>query len=360
MGLEQRVSFSTNKLWGWLATAYLIGVPCLWWTGLIQDRVQGVAWHLGAFALFGVSLLCESQRVLKSYAIGVSLLCALIPCMVHAQANGYTILTLNLFIAAAVIVCLITKAPNSDWLIRRVKCLFWINAGYALMQRFGLDPLFENTAAGMFSRINQLSALLLVAVPFVGRAGMVAAIVFFLLLQSWTGILGTILLLGYRELKNPKWNLSRIGLASLASAVATGLLAQPAMWRENVVPRIETWKHVIKKALWSPFFGYGNTVGNFADAGINSWTYSVPVGAFYAIGVLGILACLVIVRWVVKSHHSTVKEAMLLFMWACLFQSFLDFPRMILLGCCLLAALEIKNQEIENENRRSERAVPSV
>lgn len=349
--METRVSFSGSDVWRWLTTGYLVLIPCLWWQGLTQDNVQVIAWHLGTFLLFAASLLVESRRTLKSPAFGLTLLAVLLPALLRTRTNGYPMLPIQAFMATVGVVCLVTKAPSSEWLIQRVRWLFWINVGYALLQRTGWDPLFQDTDAGMFSRSNQLTALLLVAVPFMGKAGRTVAAVGAVLYQSWTGMLGLLLWAGYRAFTRrctQRWVWESLMLCSVA---VTAVILTPSMWAMNVAPRIETWRNLIGFSLWSPLIGHGDTLRNFADGHLVSYfTYSVPFGAFYALGVLGIVALIALVAWMVRSRPSAQKEAALLFAWACLFQNLLDFPRMILLGCALTAALEIKNQELANES----------
>ena len=353
----QQVSFSTNKVWGWLATAYLVGVPCLWWKGLSQDNAQMIAWHLGTFLLFGMSLLCESKRTLKSPAFGFALLLILASSLAHVRVNGYPMLPIHAFIGTLAVACLATKALDAEWISRRVRWLFWINVGYALMQLKGWDPLFKGTDTGLwqnpglFSMTNQLTALLLVAVPFLGLPGRFLAAVLVVMYQSWTGIIGFLLWLGYREYQRSSFRIEVIvGWLALA-CVAGSLLVSPTMWAQNVAPRIETWKQVVGLSLWNPLVGFGDTARNFStDHAVSYCTYSVPFGAFYAAGIFGLFAVLALAWWMFKSKPSAQKEAALLFAWACLFQNSLDFPRMILLGCALLAALEIKNQELNHES----------
>lgn len=267
-------------------------------------------------------------------------------------------LPIQAFIAVVGVVCLVSKATSAGWIAQKVRWLFWINVGYCLLQRIGWDPLFEDSNAGLFSRSNQLAALFLVAVPFLGLTGKLAAAVGVVIYQSWTGIIGLFFWAGYRAFTRPmgrSWGVSNWAVI-LGLFCAVGFLSRPAMWAMNAEPRVETWRAVIGLSLWNPLIGHGDTLRNFANlqnlpnAGESYFTYSVLFGAFYALGLLGIVGLIALAGWIARSRPSREKEAALLFAWACLFQNLLDFPRMILLGCALLAALEIKNQELANES----------
>lgn len=314
--------------------------------------------------------MCESRRTLKSPVFGLALLAILVSSLAHVHANGYPMLPIHAFIGTLAVVCLATKASSAEWISQRVRWLFWINVVYTLIQMAGWDLLFQGTNTGqfqnpgLFSMTNQLSALLLVSVPFLGLPGRVLAAVAVVMYQSWTGIIGFLMWLAYREFRRSSIRPEAfVGWVAIMGVVVI-LLVSPSMWAENVASRLEAWKVLIGRSLWNPFFGFGNTIGDFSNPGVavghpeyregvlstNSCTYSVPFGAFYAAGIFGLGAVLSMGRWIFMSKPSPQKEAALLFAWACLFQNSLDFPRMILLGCALLAALEIKNQELSNES----------
>ena len=340
------------KVWAWLATLYLVGLPCLYWRGVLQDQALAVVYPMATVALAGWSFVV-SHRVVVSEVVGWLVLGVVASSVFTMPAAGFPVLVLHAGLALLAFWSL-SHAPSADWLERRIVWLALINAAYAWVQWAGYDPLFESVQAanphlstgvpgpiGLFSRRNQLGMLLLAAFPLASTWQRGVLVATAAMVGSWVAVGGIGL-----------WWLSRrvnpwvVGVVAAVGLVCGGVTS----WDSRFLPRVSVRLVALGEAVWSPLYGYGLGAWEAMHSeklGLGPWLYNSYLSAFHMGGVLVLLPLVGAVWMVWRSRASRVKEALLLLGLAALVQTPWHFIRLVIVTVALGAAWNLRRMDAD-------------
>ena len=340
--------------WEWVATAYLVGLPCLWWRGLPQDHALAVAYPMATVALAGWSVGVAHRRV-SSRVIGWLMLGVVASALWTMPDAGFPALILHAVVAFVAWWALVSAAPSAAWLERRLVWLAVANAVYAWGQWAGIDPLFEVVDSshtdpirplGWFSHRSQLAVLWLVACPLARRWQRGLLVASAAMTGSWTATGGMLL-----------WWLSRRCRPWVVLGAAGGVLL--GCWggsaTSRLLPRVTSWSMALGQALWSPLAGYG--LGAWETQPVGPF-YNSYVAAFHIGGGL-LLAPLLWAVWRVwRSRPSPVRDALLALAAAACVQTPWHFIRVVIVTVALGAAWELRRQDADQPMDRGVAPIP--
>lgn len=325
-----------------VVTVVLVCGPCLWWVGRAQDEVLASLYPAAVVVLAGLASWTGAMRCLSTEAVAL-LASGLLVSVCHWPTQGFPALLLWTLLAWVLTQSLVSLAPSPAWVERRIVWLALINAGYALSQVLGYDPLFETATGqvtGLMTTRSQLGLLLLVAYPLTGgwrRRGLLAAAA---LSQSVTAVAGMVGYTLWRRVPHRwKWWVAGLVLGgAVIEAISPGRL----------ITRMAVWPRVVEQILWSPIWGYG--LGTWeAQATWETGTafYNAYLAAAHVGGLLALVPLLWVVKRLVESAASPARDALGLLALAGLVQTPWHALRLVMITAALWAAWERRRSDAD-------------